>query len=340
MIQRLRLQNFRSHQDTEFTFVSGVNALIGPNGVGKTNVVEAIYATLTGGSWRGKDELMIAHGSDWARVDLETNDHTYTLKLDGTSGQMVKTRTIDGTSRRSGYLPVVLFEPDFIRVLTDGPDLRRQWVDNLISQLKPGYSHSVHGYKRALSQRNALLKQGAVDTHHIFVWNLKLTEYGAQIAQERQELARKINQQATKEYRELSGAAEAVSVVYTPSFSGDYASGMLTALQQNLSKDVRIGFTTIGPHREDLGLVLRDKPLTDTASRGEVRTLATSLIKITEALFEKDYILLLDDILSELDKERSDSVISSVGSNQTIVSSAEDRSWSSGVNKIHIRGKN
>ena len=313
MIKSVRLQNFRSYTDKTFVFEPGVNAIIGPNGVGKTNILEAIYVTITGSSWRVKDELLIKHNQDWARVDVVTNKHTYTLKLDNRSGSLQKTRYIDDKESRDNFIPVVLFEPDFIRVLTDGPDLRRNWVDGIIAQLKPGYAQIVAGYKRALSQRNALLKRNQVDTHHIFVWNLKLTEYGAQIAHEREKIVSKLNKELASEYRKISGGKESVSASYRPTFGSDYAGEMLKALQQNLPRDSQLGFTTVGPHREDLALKIRKKDILETASKGELKSLSLALKNI-EKLVIGAHFLLYDDVSTELDVSRQ----KNVGKNNSI----------------------
>lgn len=325
MISTVRLQNFRVYKDKTFLFDPGTNLIVGANGVGKTTIIEAIYMTLRGGSWRGKTESVIKVGADWARVDVETsNGDTYTLKLDNRVGSLTKTRQKNKGSFSTAP-PLVLFEPEFILTFTSSPDLRRNWLDDVIEQTDPSYKKTIKNYKRALRQRNRLLKNGG-SGDELFVWDLKLSEYGASVAKARSGLTERLQQYTETHYQSLSGDKAKISIRYDYGFPLDvYATAFLARLAETQTRDKHIGFTTRGPHREDLLAYLNNELFSDTASRGEVRTLAMALKKMERDILTIDEkpIELFDDAFSELDSARTTKLLKEQ-THQRIITSTEE----------------
>ncbi|HIA92210.1 TPA: DNA replication/repair protein RecF [Candidatus Saccharibacteria bacterium] len=327
MIKSIRLQNFRCFNDKSFDLDPGVNLIVGKNGIGKTTVIEAIYCVLNGGSWRGKDDNLIQHTKDWARVDLLLRDKSkLSLTLDNRTGRLVKKQLINNEPKKTMSLKTVLFEPEFILTFTSQPDKRRNWLDDLIERTHPNFKQIRNNYKRALSQRNRLLKQPTFSSDSIFVWNLKLSEYGAQIAQYRASIIEDIQGTLSSAYNSVSGGTDTVTALYQNQFPVEsYSTAHLQKLEDAIEKDKIVGFTTSGPHREDIVFKLNNELVLQTASRGEVRSLAMALKKIELQLLKDETVIeLFDDAFSELDSVRSSRLLQNE-QNQTIVTSAETR---------------
>lgn len=333
MLTEARLQNFRSYIDSSFEFGDGVNIIVGPNASGKTNLLEAVLVLARGSSYRAKDSELVRLGADWARVDGVTRRGTRVVKIEQQHSGAKKTFEIDEQPflrlSLQKMIPVVLFEPNHLLLLTGSPDLRRSFLDDLIEQTLPGYATARRAYRRVLAQRNALLKKG--HTHavsQIFVWNLRLSELGGKIAQERQHVIEAINERATTTYKGLSHAEADVSVQYqSASPAEQYETHLLRRLESNLERDCLLGFTTHGPHRDDMTILLNDQPADITASRGETRSLILMLKIIELQLLERARsitpLLLLDDVFSELDGKRRHALTSHLKNYQTFITTTD-----------------
>ena len=334
MITDLRLQYFRSYQDASFEFESGVNIIVGPNASGKTNLLEAVLVVAHGSSYRVRDPELVAYGADWARLDADLPDGKRVVKLQVTGeDRIAKTFEIDDqvftrlSSART--LPVVLFEPGHLLLLSGSPDLRRSFLDDLIEQVVPGYGAVRKHYKRVLAQRNALLKkQPRGLKEQLFVWNLRLSELGGQMVRERSKLATSFSDRVGELYGRLAGKEYAVSLTYRTQFAVDqYESALLHKLEASLDLDIARGFTASGPHRDDLLASISDRPVQEAASRGEARTLVLAL-KIMELQLLEDLrgvppILLLDDVFSELDNKRRHALTSFLSGYQTFITTTD-----------------
>lgn len=327
MIKRVRLRNFRSHEDIELTFDDGVNAIVGPNGVGKTNILEAIYFTSLGRSFRAKLPELVQRDKDWAKTEIDTSSQKIHSLIDDRGEKPTKQLTIDGQKKRFSkhQLPVVLFEPEQLRMFTAGPELRRSYIDEVIGSTSNVYTDNLKRHQRLISQRNRLLKHPNPDQSTLFVIDLKLSEYGATIDKMRRELVEKLNTRASDIYSHIAPKSSLVDFSYSSSVgsSGDYATNYLKTAEKNRQRDTLLGYTSSGIHRDDLTASINDKDVMQTASRGETRTLAITakLIELSlleEALGEKP-ILLLDDVLSELDTERQNRLLKIIGRAQTII---------------------
>lgn len=332
MVTDLRLQHFRSYKDASFELNPGVNIVVGPNASGKTNMLEALLVLARGNSYRAKDSELVQFGRPWARLDGHlANGGQRTVKITREPNQN-KNYEIDGKTYKrlslSQSLPVVLFEPDHLRLLSGGPERRRDYLDDLLEQTTPGYGVLRRQYRRALSQRNTLLKQHANPKTQIFPWDIRLSELGGQIVKNRHELAERLNKDAGKLYKELSGTKTKVILRYESQWPAEgYETKLLKHLETNLGTDKTRGFTSAGPHREDLIVLFDGRPAQETASRGENRTAVLALkiieLKIIEAARDAKPLLLLDDVFSELDGKRRHALTDYLASYQTFITTTD-----------------
>ncbi len=332
MITDIRLQHFRSYTDSSFTLDPSVNIIVGPNASGKTNLLEAVLVVARGGSYKAKDAELVGFESSWARIDAMTPTHLRVVKLK-TEPTLSKVFEIDGhvltRLHPSRMLPTVLFEPNHLLLFSGSPDLRRTFLDDLIEQTEPGFGHVRRHYRRVLAQRNSLLKKNPHDLHkQLFVWNVRLSELGGQIAKQRHTLVERFNTLVPDFYKQLAVRNNLVELAYSSRFQpGLYESQLLHKLEASAELDVLRGFTAYGPHRDDLAVTMDGHPLQDTASRGETRTLVLALkiieLQMIEAANETKPLLLLDDVFSELDAERRRALTAFVEPYQTFITTTD-----------------
>lgn len=327
MIESLRLQNFRSYKDAQFDFSPGVNVVVGPNGSGKTNLLEALYVLSRGTTFRGDDHTLIRHRASWARLDATVGSDSLTLKLQRQSPSPRKTFLKNNKPAKRPGLAQVLFEPDQLRMVHGPPELRRGWIDNLLTQLYLDYADTLQNYQRALRQRNRLLHQGG-GKDDFFVWEIKLSEYGAKLVERRVELIQRLDTKLQPFYHRLTGSRDSLHLAYQTPFGADYASQFMSELARRRAQDTLRGYTSVGPHRDDLRLEFNKIPVADIASRGERRTLYLTL-KFLEAEVLEDAlsikpIMLLDDLFGELDDRRKRHLQSALVDHQIIITSTDD----------------
>ena len=332
MFNDLRLQNFRSYSDESYELSDGVNIIVGPNASGKTNLLEAVMVLALGRSYRARDSELVRFEKPWARLDSHGPHGSRTLKLIHETDNRTKTELlIDEQPIKKITLqkqvPIVLFEPDHLRLLSGAPELRREYIDDLLEQFTPGYDTLRKSYKRALQQRNFLLKNGGVKDQ-LFVWNLRLSDIGGQVALHRQRLVERINRNMTGIYRNMGGAKAKVGVVYQSSCAGEqYSTKLLHKLEVHQEIDERRGFTAHGPHRDDIVVSLNGHEAMTSASRGEMRTLMLALKVIELQLLEEDRglkpLLLMDDVFSELDGSRRKALTEVIKGYQTFITTTD-----------------
>jgi DNA replication and repair protein RecF len=206
-------------------------------------------------------------------------------------------------------LPVVVFEPNHLQLLHGSPEIRRDYVDSLLERTVAGFGRVRRDYRRALFQRNTLLKSGRVSYGDMFVWNVRCSELGGAIAQARAEVIHQMEPIVTQLYQQIAGSTVPVQVTYYSRCRIDnYGSHMLKKLEGSLDQDVQRGYTSYGPHRDDIVLSLDGHPAREVASRGEVRTIVLALkvaeMRLLEERSSHSPLLLLDDVFSELDGAR------------------------------------
>ncbi len=333
MITDLRLQHFRSFGDASFEIGQGVNIIVGPNASGKTNLLEAVLVLARGVSYRARDNELPGFGQAWARLDGHIdNGGQRTVKIIA-GPQPEKTYEIDGkTLKRLSLeksLPAVLFEPDHLRLFSGGPDRRRDYLDDLLEQTAPGYGPARRQYKRALAQRNHLLKQpGRATSADLFPWDVRLSQLAGVIVRARSELAEQINSEIAGLYKELSRSKTKVAARYANSWPVEaYETSLLKRLETARADDLLRGFTGSGPHREDLVVTFDGRPAQETASRGEVRTAVLALkiveLQLLQAARQRQPLLLLDDVFSELDGRRRHALTDYLSAYQTFITTTD-----------------
>lgn len=313
----LTLQHFRSYREYSVELGDGVNIIVGPNGSGKTNLLEALFVLSTGHSFRGADRDLPMHGSDWFKLegwyDGQQRALTYRQQADGPAEKQI---LIDEVRKarltHSQKVPVVLFEPDHLRLLRESPSHRRDYLDGLLAKLYPDYPWLKHQFERVLLQRNNVLKRRlppSVRDDQLFAWNISLADFASQIVARREALIRSFQARVADVYSRIAHRTHSVTIQYQNSVpGGSYTAALLALLDANVERDVERGFTGVGPHRDDFALVLDGAPAAATASRGEVRSLLLALKMIELQLLDDQQpaspLLLLDDVFSELDSSR------------------------------------
>ncbi len=330
MLQALELQHIRSYRDGLFEFENGVNIIVGPNASGKTNLLESIHMSSQGSGFKSDDQDMIAHGSEWGRIDATYDQTTRTVKLKANPPQ--KTYIIDDIDRKrltsDLLVPLVLFEPSHMLLIGGQPELRRSYIDGILTQVEPGYKKLLNSYKRTLLQRNRLLKQDFISPEHVFVWDLRLSELAGLLAAHRASYVALIHQKLVTSYRAVSGNEESLEAVYESKLPIDgYTQAHLQKLKTDFELDRLRGYTGSGPHRDDLRIMLDGSDAALSASRGETRSIILAL-KIVELSIVKEKsttapMLLLDDVFSELDGKRRRMLAQTLQHTQTFITTTD-----------------
>ncbi|MFO0882008.1 MAG: DNA replication and repair protein RecF [Candidatus Saccharimonadales bacterium] len=329
----LRLQQFRSYTDFAVELSPTVNIVVGPNASGKTNLLESLLVLSGVSSYRAGYTDIIGREYDWARIDGTTPNGTRVVKLTHSADTVTRAYELNDTpKKRLGFqdiVPVVLFEPEHMRLLTGSPELRRDFFDDILAETEPGFSSIKSHYKRALAQRNRLLKQDSRMVHsQIFAWNIRVSELAGKIVAARTKLIEELNKQVATIYSEIAGEPTNVFLQYQSDIPLEtYETSLLKKLESNLDKDLLRGFTAYGPHREDILVFIREQPADITASRGETRTLVLSLklleLTILEQVRAQKPLILLDDVFSELDGARRKALTRYLSDYQTIITTTD-----------------
>ncbi len=335
-ISRLWLQDFRSYDELELPLDEGLTAIVGPNGVGKTNLLEAIGLLATLKSFRGAPtDSLIRRGAERAVVRAEgtRDDREVLIELElgarRTRAQVNRQR-LQRARDLLGALRITVFAPDDLALIKEGPAVRRGYLDDVAVAIDPRFDAALRDLDKILRQRNALLRQshgrldeGAAAT--LEVWDAKLAETGTTVTERREELVERVLPHIERSYEILAGAPVPVSATYERSWDQATLAAALADANQN---DVRRGVTSVGPHRDELALGLDGLSARTEASQGEQRTLALALrlaghLLVTEVVGEPP-LLLLDDVLSELDPGRSTALLANLPAGQTVITSAAD----------------
>ncbi len=344
-IKKIAVTNIRSHSNFEMDLSPHVTVITGSNGSGKTSLIEAVYIALQGTSFKGVDGDVLRRDSPWWKIDLLFDDNRkYTIKFDPSRVTGRKQFIIDGKTNyrllpKNKY-PVVLFEPDDLRLLNGSPERRRRFIDRFISQLNPEYAVAIRKYDRALKQRNKLLKQPFLEVDDLFAWNVALSEYGAYIIEQRTAFIEQINSKLGDAYRDISKDDSLVTVHYSHTIIGDTKQKLLNELSAHTERDKILGSTSVGPHRHDVNFEFNGSPALSVSSRGEVRTIILALkfleVEIIEQLTEQKPLILLDDVFSELDIARQKSLSDTIRSHQIIITSTHVLSDSPNYQHIQL----
>ena len=349
----LRLHDFRGYRQVLLSPPPGVTVLVGENGAGKTNLLEAVHLCCLGRSHRTAfDREMIRTGQATAAVQLtvERSDgrHDVGVRLFEAARKRkiiyVNGKIAPRIGELIGHATCVIFSPEDLELVKDGPQTRRRFLDMLLSQLQPAYFYALQTYMTTLRQRNALLKQG--DLRPLEAWNAQLAAAAAPLIRARRQVCDQLSSSAQKHYYYIGGREnEQFAMRYESALSesGDIEGDMLRGLQACRDEEARRQTTCFGPHRDDLSLFLFDQPLKAFASQGQMRTAALSMKLAAFDLLELSQgeppLLLLDDVLSELDPDRRRRLIARIGRAQALLT-CTDRSDFIGARPacvLHVR---
>lgn len=334
-IKNLFLENFRNYESEKFEFSTGLNVLFGKNAQGKTNCAEAVFYLCTGASLRIRhDKQLIRIGAERAKITAEAENRYGKVTLqaeisDGKREIRVNGSKIARNADLMGHVNSVFFSPGELRLIQDGPDERRRFMNISISQTSPAYYTALLRYNKILDQRNALLKNPdyslVLDT--LPVWDEQLCKYAATIIKKRMEFLDKLSPYAEEMHAYLTDGKERLEVKFSSSYKGkeeeELSQTLARRLANNYEKDLRLGFTTVGPHRDDLEVSIAGVDAKAYASQGQTRTAALAL-KLSEVQIFKELsgeypILVLDDVMSELDLPRRKKLLRKIEGIQTLL---------------------
>ncbi|MDO5325942.1 MAG: DNA replication/repair protein RecF [Clostridia bacterium] len=329
----LRLRDFRGYKQVLLSPPEGVTVLVGENGAGKTNLLEAVHLCCLGKSHRtSNDKEMIRRDQETAAVQLTVErmdgKHEVGVRLFENARRRkivyVNGKTASRIGELMGHATCVIFSPEDLGLVKDGPQTRRRFLDMLLSQEQRSYFYALQTYTSALKQRNALLKQG--DLRQLPAWDEQLAAAAAPVVRLRREAGIQLNKKAQTHYRYIGGKEEEVfSLRYQGPLaeSEDPAQDMLRGLRASREEDQRRQTTCFGPHRDELELLLCGEPLNAFGSQGQMRTAALSMklaaFDLLEAIQGEPPLLLLDDVLSELDPDRRRRLIARIGRAQALL---------------------
>ena len=354
-IKNLYLKNFRNYAEETFTFDEGINVLYGRNAQGKTNCAEAVFYLCTGTSPRAKKEKQLIRAGESAafiRADAESRFGSVHIEADIYENRReirINGMKIGKNADLLGNINGVFFSPSELRLVQDGPDERRRFLNVSISQMSKSYYTALIRYNKILEQRNALLKNR--DLELVFetlpVWDAQLCRYAAEIAEKRQEFIAELSPIAAERHAFLTDGAEKLEIFSEkkyPASREETEKKLAEEFAANYERDIRLGFTASGPHRDDLKILIGGEEARVYGSQGQARTAALA-VKLAEVEIFKEHageypVLILDDVMSELDLPRRRKLLEKLDGVQTVLTCTHTEKVLFGktVNKIRIAG--
>ena len=330
IVKSLKLKNFRNYDLLNLEFYSTTNIFYGDNAQGKTNILESIYLTGTTKSHRGtKDRDLIQFGQEEAHIETIVEKKGVPFKIDihlkknSPKGIAINKIPIKRASELFGIINIVFFSPEDLNIIKNGPAERRKFIDMELAQLDKVYLSDLSNYNRIVNQRNRLLKD-AYNRHELLqtldVWDMQLVHYGNKIIDRRNLFIYQLNEIIEKVHERLTGGKEKLYISYEPS-NGNM--NLEKAIIKNRERDIRMKSTSVGPHRDDICFMTGELDIRKFGSQGQQRTAALSLklseIELVKQVTRDTPILLLDDVLSELDKHRQNYLLDSICNVQTLI---------------------
>ena len=343
-IKKIRLHSFRNYENETINFNNKINIIYGNNAEGKTNIVEAIYYFAYGKTFKNnKDNEIVRFDDDFFNIGIEfvKNDRDNEITIFYDKNKNSKKILINGVLQKRlsniyGKLNIVIFKPEDINIIKGGPDKRRKFLDNLIGPLKPKYIDSLSKYYKILNQRNSILKQISkeldkgklledIDLSLIEVLNIQLIEEAEIIYQYRLEYIEKINKYINLVHQKyiISKMQENILIKYDSILKNK--DKFVKQLNNNLKRDIFIGHTSIGIHRDDFEILLNDRDIQKYGSQGQQKSTILSLkiseLEILKNESDENPILILDDFMSELDSKRVDRFFKNIEDTQIFITS-------------------
>lgn len=322
--------NFRNYDFLDLKFSEGTNILYGDNAQGKTNVLEAIYLSATTKSHKGsKDKDIVNFDSEESHIRTYVEKQGMEYKVDihlrksKSKGIAIDGQKIKKAADLLGLLNVVFFSPEDLSIIKNGPAERRRFVDMELCQLDNFYLYNLNHYNKIVNQRNKLLKDMYFNPElkeTLNIWDSQLVSFGSKIIERRRIFVEQLNEIIYGIHKKLSGEREEILIKYEPDVEIDDFARMMKSSQE---KDIRLKQTSIGPHRDDFCFLVDNIDIRKFGSQGQQRTAALSLklseIELVKKITKDTPILLLDDVLSELDSNRQNYLLGSIGDIQTII---------------------
>ncbi len=354
VIEKLTLHNFRNYEDETFTFAEGLNVLTGRNAQGKTNCAEAVFYLCTGASLRIRhDRQLIRRGAAFARIAARAHTRYGSVLLEAAIFENKRELYVNGNkvARAAdfvGNMNSVFFSPGELRLIQDGPDERRRFLNLSISQTSREYCTALARYQRILDQRNNLLKEHdfSLILETLPVWDEQLAVYAARIIRHRRAYLARLSPLAHDAHAYLTDGAEDLRLEMDgtyPENEDEIAKKLVGQFAASRERDMRLGFTSVGPHRDDIRVFIDGADARGYCSQGQARTAALSL-KLAETQIFRELsgeapVLILDDVMSELDLPRRKKLLERVRDIQCILTCthAERVLYGAQCNKIRIR---
>lgn len=354
-IKNLKVKNFRSYDSCDISFSDSKNIIYGDNAAGKTNLLEAVFVFCTGRSHRrATDAEMIKDGEKFSVIEIGFTDgvRDYKGKMilspDRRKSVTINDMPIEKISRISGYINAVMFSPEDLCIIKDAPSDRRRFLDMAISQIRPGYVNALNDYLKILKQRNNLLKKEKDEKkleEMLFVWDEALCAAASSVLIYRSEFIKFTEPFVKKFYNELSG--EELSVCYESSISEDISDKEIIEksfrekLLRARRRDIETAVTNYGVHRDDIRFYINGKEAKIFASQGQQRSIILCLkLAQTEAVKEVKGtypVILLDDIMSELDRGRREYFASKITDKQVIITCTDKKN--AAAKYFHVKDK-
>ncbi|HAB59874.1 MAG TPA: DNA replication/repair protein RecF [Lachnospiraceae bacterium] len=329
-VKSLELSNFRNYNTLSMNFKNGTNILYGDNAQGKTNILEAVYLAGTTKSHKGskdKDIIQLNQEESHIRMFIEKNLIVHRidmhLKKNKPKGVAIDGIPIRKSSELFGLINLVFFSPEDLSIIKNGPSDRRRFIDFELCQLDKLYLSDLTNYNKIINQRNNLLKQIGFKPElmeTLSVWDIQLCEFGRRIIKRRTQFILELNEIVYGIHKRLSGGKEELVIKYEPNVLSE---DMEAKVEKQREKDVFYKQTSIGPHRDDICFTIKDIDIRKFGSQGQQRTSALSLklaeIELVRQTIKDEPILLLDDVLSELDRNRQNYLLNSIEGIQTMI---------------------
>ena len=338
-INSVKLNNFRNISSMELHATDGVNVIYGENAQGKTNILEAIWLFTGCKSFRGsKDAEFIKFNEEISKINLDFSDNVRNKKSEIIIGNKKKNVSLNGVSLRSsseliGSFYAVIFSPSHLSLIKDGPSGRRRFLDTALCQLKPSYAEHLAGYRRALLQRNALLKDLHLSPQLYDILDSlddQLSRYSSAVISERLKYIEILSQYSKQIYAGISENKEYFNVTYSRNDITDINISVsdlynleLERIKNARKEDVLYKTTTIGPHRDDIDILINNVSARSFGSQGQQRSCALALklgeSEIIKKITGETPVALLDDVMSELDEKRQDYVLNHINDRQVFL---------------------
>lgn len=329
-INSLKLKNFRNYDLLSLNLNPATNIFYGDNAQGKTNILESIYLCGTSKSHRGtKDKDMILFGQEECHIEAVVDKRGILYQIDmhlkknKPKGIAINHIPIRKASELFGILNVVFFSPEDLNIIKNGPSERRRFVDMELSQISRLYLNNLSNYHRTINQRNRLLKDIYYNDslkETLDIWDMQLVEYGNKIIKERKKFIKQVNEIISKIHKKITGNREDIEVIYEPNTGNESFEDVLKKYRE---RDLKMMSTTSGPHRDDICFKVNGIDIRKFGSQGQQRTAALSLklseIELMTQITKDKPVLLLDDVLSELDKHRQNYLLDSIDEIQTLI---------------------